>query len=304
MQSSPTHQQYYERASQVIRKSPSGRTLPGMPSPLPDPSAFPDPYPSSRYNNTTTTTPPVSLFSIGSSSARSSAYTSASPGSALRSSVASSDSAHGHRHPPQPILGFPPMNGPNSSVPTDAFGISHPVPPLPSQPLHAPYSHQDSPESHYPNPYDDDTPLSASAIGVATTADEIAHSYAEPLPSSVARQVASRPGSRPSTFAEQEQTRWSSSSQADSGSKSSSWGNFDSNVRNSGSYDWNNVPGHQEGGITTDDEDVYDEEPDRTAAVVLAEEGKGHIVRGEGVDIDRLQAPQGTCNDSQLRPSL
>ena len=298
MQSSPTHQQYYERASQVIRKSPSGRTLPGMPSPLPDPSAFPDPYPSSRYHNTTTTTttPPVSLFSAGSSSARSSAYTSASPGSALRSSVASSDSAHGHRHPPQPIVGFPPMNGPNSSVPTDAFGISLSVPPLPSQPLHAPYSHQDSSESHFPNHYDNGAPLSPSAIGVATTADEIAHSYAEPLPAAVARQVASRPGSRPSTYAEQEQTRWSSSSQADSGSKSSSWGNFDPNARHSGTFDWNNIPGHQEGGMTTDDEDLYDEEPDRTAAVVLAEEGKGHIVRGEGVDIDKLQAPQGTCN--------
>lgn len=48
--------------------------------------------------------------------------------------------------------------------------------------------------------------------------------------------------------------------------------------------------------MTTDDEDLYDEEPDRTAAVVLAEEGKGHIVRGEGMDIDKLQAPQGTCN--------
>ena len=295
MQSSPTHQQYYERASQVIRKSPSGRTLPGMPSPLPDPSAFPDPYPSSRYTNATTTTPPVSLFSAGSSSARSSAYTSASPGSALRSSLASSDSAHGHRHPPQPIPSFPPMNGPTNSAPTDAFGISLPVPPLPPQPLHAPYSHQDASEPNFPNPYDDDPPLSASAIGVATTADEIAHSYAEPLPSAVARQVASRPGSRPSTYAEQEQTRWSSSSQADSGSKSSSWGNFDPNARHSGSYEWNNIPEHQEGGMTTDDEDVY-EEPDRTAAVVLAEEGKGRIVRGEGVDIDDLEVPQGTCN--------
>lgn len=47
--------------------------------------------------------------------------------------------------------------------------------------------------------------------------------------------------------------------------------------------------------MTTDDEDVY-EEPDRTAAVVLAEEGKGRIVRGEGVDIDDLEVPQGTCN--------
>jgi len=46
--------------------------------------------------------------------------------------------------------------------------------------------------------------------------------------------------------------------------------------------------------MTTDDEDVFDEEPDRTAAVVLAEEGKGHIVRGEGVDIDGLEVPQGT----------
>lgn len=196
------------------------------------------------------------------------------------------------------------MNGPNSSAPMDGFGISHSVPPLPTQPLHAPYSHQDPSEPHFPNPYDDDASLNASAIGVATTADEIAHSYAEPLASAaVARQVASRPGSRPSTYAEQEQTRWSSSSQADSGSKSSSWGNFDPNARHSGSYEWNNVPGHQEGGMTTDDEDVYDEEPDRTAAVVLAEEGKGHIVRGEGVDTDRLEVPQGTCNNvDQLKP--
>ena len=56
--------------------------------------------------------------------------------------------------------------------------------------------------------------------------------------------------------------------------------------------------------MTTDDDDVYDEEPDRTAAVVLAEEGKGRIVRGEGVDIDELEVPQGTCNAGQLRISL
>jgi len=129
--------------------------------------------------------------------------------------------------------------------------------------------------------------------------------------------------SRPMTdygVATVEKTRWSTSSAA---SKRSSWGNFHpegSNHRQSGTrsgslsttdpvaYEWNHpvVLGERDAEFATDEEaheegeeGEEEDELDRTAAVVLAEQGHGEIVHGEGKDVTDLYIPQGKC----FRPS-
>jgi hypothetical protein len=283
---------------------------------LPDPSLFPDPYPSGYTTvNPANVTPPISLFSAGSSSARSSAYTSASPASALRSSVASSDSAHNVRHHHQQQhyqhyqqLQFQPHLA--SSTTGDSMLITGLYPFLdPSEAVHhfaSSFPALDSPSPHQ--------------IGMASTADESVQlrDMDQPASAITARPpiTGSRPGSRPPTVANEDlnpalQTRWSSSSAASQGS---SWGNFDPNFdsinplpsRNSGAvgnrggndpnaYEdaWNHpvVDERDEAYHTDEDETHEDDDMDRTAAVLLAEQGHGEIVNGAGKDVNELHVP-------------
>lgn len=107
------------------------------------------------------------------------------------------------------------------------------------------------------------------------------------------------------------QTRWSSSSAA---SQSSSWGNFDPNganghgpqeQRNSGvvggngnddpeGYEWNHHPERDEDYRSDDDENHEEDDMDRTAAILLAEQGHGEIVNGAGKDVNELHVPMST----------
>lgn len=301
-------------STRTVRKSSSGRKLRAQtsvsnlanststPSTLPDPSLFPDPYPSGYNAANASVTPPVSLFSTGSSSARSSAYTSASPASALRSSVASSDSAHNaryhqHQHQHQPHLtrlsaGDSMIAGLNQFL-ENADSIHHFA-----------YPGLDSPSPHQ--------------VGVASTADEsVQLRDVDQLPSAVTARpppsFGSRPGSRPTTMADGDpslQTRWSSSSAASQGS---SWGNFDPNdpsLRQSGlgiasggggndgnAYGWNHrAPEEREEEYHTDDEENHEEDDmERTAAVLLAEQGHGEIVNGAGKELSELHVPMSMC---------
>lgn len=259
-----------------------------MPTVLPDPSLFPDPYPSGFGAANTSTTPPVSLFSAGSSSARSSAYTSASPASALRSSVASSDSAHNARHPHQhQALSSPTRLSTGEPMISNSQHSSFPFLD-PSEPAHQFGTKSDSPAPHQ--------------VGLATTTNDMAHLLdSDQLLSA----VTARPGdhsqqsSRPNTMGEYgpEQTRWSSSSAASEASKSSSWGNAnapDTNFRQSGNalgYEWNAIIGDEREDFPDDDEANEEDDMDRTAAIVLAEQGNGEIVHGEGRDVNELYVP-------------
>lgn len=160
-------------------------------------------------------------------------------------------------------------------------------------------------------------------IGLASTADEVVQLRdvdqlnsavtARPPPAfgSQGRQASS--GSRPATdYGGVERTRWSSSSAASQGSRASSWGNYHpdapsgSQNRQSGaagagtdavSYEWNHPVVDERDGdaeFVTDDDDEEghdDEDGERTAAIVLAEQGHGEIVHGEGKDVAELYVP-------------
>jgi hypothetical protein len=92
-----------------------------------------------------------------------------------------------------------------------------------------------------------------------------------------------------------EQTRWSSSSAA----SEVSWGNAnpeDANFPQPGlGYEWNNAVGDEREEYGDDDEGNEEDDMDRTAAVVLAEQGNGEIVHGEGRDVNELYVPQSRC---------
>ncbi|KAH7924879.1 hypothetical protein BV22DRAFT_1012330 [Leucogyrophana mollusca] len=112
-----------------------------------------------------------------------------------------------------------------------------------------------------------------------------------------------------------DQTRWSEYS-ASIRSRSSSIGLSNTNsmhesgvprLRENPSFDmgWQTVDERDEVGLTTDeetddlceDEDDHDEKgEERTSAAVVAEEGRGLIVKGEGVPIVHLQAEPGTTH--------
>ncbi|CAG7847654.1 SubName: Full=Uncharacterized protein {ECO:0000313/EMBL:CCA72479.1} [Serendipita indica DSM 11827] len=289
---------------------------------LPDPSLFPDPYPSGFSAANASTTPPVSLFSAGSSSARSSAYTSASPASALRSSVASSDSAHNARHAQQYYSHHSHMS-PQSSSRLSAGDAILPHPLNHSHLLDHHHAISSSSEQtaliHPFGLLNTSDMLSPSQVGVASTADEIVQlrDMDQQLSSAVTARpgFSSVPGSRPATdylahHSADPRTRWSSSSAASEASKSSSWGN-DPSLRQSVAgpsggggnqrYDWNHHVDQREHEYPTDDEegdaDGHEEDDmDRTAAVVLAEQGHGEIVHGEGKDLFELNVPSNTTH--------
>ena len=301
--------------------SAGGNAAVGGAATLPDPSLFPDPYPSGFNAANASTTPPVSLFSAGSSSARSSAYTSASPASALRSSVASSDSAHNARHAQhshhQHMSPHTRLSAGDAILP---HSLNH------SYLLDHHHGLSSSSEQtaliHQFGLLNTDM-LSPSQVGVASTADEIVQlrDMDQQLSSAVTARpgFSSAPGSRPATdyiVHPAEQTRWSSSSAASEASKSSSWGNFhpvDPLLRQSVSgpgggpqrYDWNHpVVDEREHEYPTDDEegDAEGHEEDdleRTAALVLAEQGHGEIVHGEGKDLGELNVPSSKCSEPE-----
>lgn len=78
-----------------------------------------------------------------------------------------------------------------------------------------------------------------------------------------------------------------------------------SDLRHRNSNDWGDiVEDEREGATTDDDTDAFvdtesdddeddDAENDRTAAVLVAEEGLGQIVHGEGYPVERLIIRQG-----------
>lgn len=131
----------------------------------------------------------------------------------------------------------------------------------------------------------------------------------------------SGPSSRPATdYGLVEKTRWSSSSAASQASRASSWGNYNpegaggsgsnnNNRRRSGvgsgtadaaavaGYEWNHPVVDERDGddaefVTDDDDEGHDDEDgERTAAIVLAEQGHGEIVHGEGKDVADLYVP-------------
>ncbi|KAG8824856.1 hypothetical protein FRC19_000967 [Serendipita sp. 401] len=285
----------------------------GPPTSLPDPSLFPDPYPSGFSAANASTTPPVSLFSAGSSSARSSAYTSASPASALRSSVASSDSAHNARHQQQRPSS---QHHPHSNTRLSAGdGMMASIGGLPQSLGHSYLldhsSSSDQPNSPalsmqqfgFLNAIDRSSP---SQVGLASTTDEGVQlrDVDQQLHSAVTARpgFASAPGSRPATdYNNLDKTRWSSSDAASRESKTSSWGNF--NVRSGrgadGPYDeWSHeATGEREEDYHSDDDlGNEDDDMDRTTAVVLAEQGNGEIVHGEGRDVNELNVPTNTTH--------
>jgi hypothetical protein len=266
--------------TKTVRKSSSGRKLKPQLSVSNYPSLFPDPYPSVFVAANASTTPPVSLFSAGSSSAGSSAYASASPASALRSSVASSDSAHNTHHQPPPFLSSPTRLSAGDTMVTN-------------------FVHSDAPVPHQ--------------VGLASTTDEsvqlwdLNSTITAPPVSLLPR---STPGSRPATeyggvVSNIEKTRWSSSSAPNSGGDLHPEGSNHRQLGGAASRDSRNSSdsavtafGWSRDPTTTDDEDEgYEEdELDRTAAVLglLAEQGHGEIVHGEGKDVAGLYVPPST----------
>jgi hypothetical protein len=80
--------------------------------------------------------------------------------------------------------------------------------------------------------------------------------------------------------------------------------NDPSALRTQQSIDWDVVDERDEFGLGTDDDETSADdnddgddgmEADRTAAIVMAEQGKGLIVRGEGLPVDRLIVHAGRC---------
>lgn len=112
-----------------------------------------------------------------------------------------------------------------------------------------------------------------------------------------------------------DQTRWSEYS-ASIRSRSSSIGQNNTNsmhengtprLRENPSFDmgWQTVDERDEAGLTSDeetddlgeeDDEVDDKEEERTSAVVVAEEGRGLIVIGEGIPIAQLRVDPGTTH--------
>lgn len=208
---------------------------------LPDPSAFPDPYPHSFRHHLTSGPPALSSAGSSSASTRSSAYTSS--GSAL----ASGD--YGHVHV--------------------ASG---------------------------------DGELDESSVGVGITSDSVIQMMAnEPIASTSAQGMHSR--------MPVDQSRWSESYSVRS--RSSSVGNNTSSshgheLRQRPSYDmgWQTVDERDEIGVSEEetdddpvlgdlDDDEEEDEEERTSAVVIAEQGRGMIVQGEGVPIMHVQVQPG-----------
>ena len=229
---------------------------------LPDPNTYPDPYPSypsrapSRHNGMT---PPMSLFSEGSSSA-------STRSSLAYNSVYLRSSEGGHDIHSMPDDFMQRRTGVHSQYTADtSFG-----------------SHEGDVSMGNLEPTD---------VGVATTSDEAVHLTHSGSTSSFTS------GSRARTLHPvPDSVRWSDTSYGRAVSTS--------DLRNRNSNDWDDIVEDEREEITTDDDtDAFvdtedddeddDAENDRTAAVLVAEEGLGQIVRGEGCPVDRLVNRQG-----------
>lgn len=257
--SAPAAQHFYDTHSPLLRSASEGegsfliessptRSFARPPKEqaiLPDPASFPNPYPFRPPHHHLTPTPPA-LSSAGSSSTRSSAYTSS--GSAL----ASGDYGHVHVASGDEEVGV-------------AVGITS----------------------------DDVVQLMASDSNASSSA--LGSQSRAPI----------------------DQTRWSGYS-ASIRSRSSSVGHSNTNslheniisrlTRQSG-YDmgWQTVDERDEAGLLSeeetdddhglgddlDDTDEDEKEEERTAAIVIAEEGRGLIVRGDEVPLVQLQVEPG-----------
>lgn len=119
-----------------------------------------------------------------------------------------------------------------------------------------------------------------------------------------------------------DQTRWSEYS-ASIRSRSSSIGQNNNNtnsmhengmprLRENPSFDmgWQTVDERDEVGLTSDeetddlgeeDDEIDDKEEERTSAVVVAEEGRGLIVTGEGIPVVQLRVEPGECGCYSLQ---
>lgn len=172
----------------------------------------------------------------------------------------------------------------------------------------------------------------AHVVGLATTADKMVQlaDASSPGPSIRHGRAPSQPQalkspSRPGTLAEYpnptpEQTRWSSSEEASNASKTSSWGNFNSGepvshhplgppLGQTTQYEWSNHVVDEKDEFVTDEDDDHDEsgvpeEEDRTAAIVLAEQGHGEIVHGEGRNVADLIVPPSELLSLSLAKSI
>ncbi|KAF8338004.1 uncharacterized protein EI90DRAFT_3041285 [Cantharellus anzutake] len=219
---------------------------------LPDPNLYPDPYPSYHqrqrhyHQSGMTMTPPISLFSEGSSSA------------STRSSLAYTNPPYGLR---------------NSDHYDTSEDHSRRGPMSALYPSDTSYEVGEADVSGELDP--------ADAVGLALTSDEVAHLSH----SASASSFTSVSGQQPS-----DPKRWSGSSLGRPVGDASG-------LNNQTSYDWSAVDEREEYDVPTDSEtDVYDDEDvdeddveaERTAAIVMAEEGKGLIVRGEGKSVDSL----------------
>jgi hypothetical protein len=136
------------------------------------------------------------------------------------------------------------------------------------------------------------------SVGVGITSDEVVQLLGQHSSSSSSRTPVDAP------------TRWSqlqsgprsrSSSVADSRTNSLA---LSSSSRPGSDGDWRALGEREETGLTSEsetdddacldlDEEGGDEEEQPTTAVIIAEEGRGIIVRGEGGSVHAIQAPQG-----------
>lgn len=83
-------------------------------------------------------------------------------------------------------------------------------------------------------------------------------------------------------------------------------------LRENPSFDmgWQTVDERDEVGLTSDeetddlgeeDDEIDDKEEERTSAVVVAEEGRGLIVTGEGIPVVQLRVEPGECGCYSLQ---
>jgi hypothetical protein len=133
-------------------------------------------------------------------------------------------------------------------------------------------------------------------VGVGITSDEVVQLLGQHSSSSSSRTPVDAPA------------RWS---QLQGGSRTSSVADsrtnslaLSSSSRPGSEGDWRVLSEREEVGLTSEsetdddaslnlDDEGGDEEEQPTSAVIIAEEGRGVIVRGEGGSVQNIQAPQG-----------
>ena len=136
------------------------------------------------------------------------------------------------------------------------------------------------------------------SLGVGITSDAVAQMLDRHSSSSSSR----TPVDAPTSWSQlQSGLRSRSSSVADSRTNSLA---LSSSSRPGSDGDWRVLGEREDTGLTSEsetdddacldlDEEGGDEEEQPTSAVVIAEEGRGVIVRGEGGSVHTIQAPQG-----------